>query len=61
MACPTLFCPVKVLARQVARIMAHGIAHTTPWLSLVSPGVHIVAANISSFIHQAANDTNLIT
>jgi hypothetical protein len=53
------FCPVKALARRVASIMALAVPQSTP-LSLVSPGVHVVAANVTALIHQAAQDTNLV-
>jgi hypothetical protein len=58
-ACPSWFCPVKSLAWRVASIMAHGIPQAT-LLSLVSPGVHVVATNVPTLIHQAALGTNLI-
>jgi hypothetical protein len=41
-------------------IMAQDVAQTTP-LSLVSPGVHVLAANITALVHQAILDTNLVT
>lgn len=57
--CPTWFWPVKSLARRVASILTHGMAPTTP-LSFVSPGVHVVAANVTALVHQAATDTNIV-
>jgi hypothetical protein len=60
MACPSWFCPVKSLAWHIASIIYHGVLQTTP-LSLVSPGVHVVATNVTApLIHQAALDTNLV-
>ena len=58
-ACPNWFCPVKSLARRITSIMAHGVEETTP-LSFISPGIHVVAANITRLVHQAAADTNLV-
>ncbi len=58
-ACPTWFCPVKALARRVASIMTFNVPQTTP-LSLVSPGVHVLASNVTFLIHKAAIDTNLV-
>jgi hypothetical protein len=58
-ACPSWFCPVKALARRVASIMAHGVLQATP-LSFVSPGLHVVASNVTTLIHLAARDTHLI-
>jgi hypothetical protein len=58
-ACPTWFCPVKALARRVANIMTFNVPQTTP-LSLVSPGVHVLASNVTFLIHKAAIDTNLV-
>jgi hypothetical protein len=58
-ACPGWFCPVKALARRVHNIIAHGVPTTTP-LSFVSPGLHVVASNITALVHQAALETNLV-
>jgi hypothetical protein len=58
-ACPTWFCPVKSLARRVAGIMAHDVAQSTP-LSFVSPGIHVLASNVTRLVLQAATDTNLV-
>jgi hypothetical protein len=58
-SCPTWFCPVKSLARRVASITAQGCPFSTP-LSFVSPGVHVVAKNITTLLHQAALATNLV-
>jgi hypothetical protein len=59
-ACPSWFCPVKALARRVHAISVQGCPPTTP-LSYVSPGVHVLAADITALIHDAARATNLIT
>jgi hypothetical protein len=58
-ACPSWFCPLKALARRIASIMAHGVLQATP-LSFVSPGIHVVASNVTSLIHLTARDTHLI-
>jgi len=58
-ACPTWFCPVKALARRVSGIMAFGVAPSTP-LSFVSPGIHVVAKNITDLVKHAVRATNLI-
>jgi hypothetical protein len=57
--CPSWFCPVKALARRVASIMAQGLALATP-LSQVSPGIHVIAPNVTALIHLAATDTHLV-
>jgi hypothetical protein len=58
-SCLSWFRPVKALARRVASIMSQTQALSTP-LSFVSPGCHVVAANVTSLVHQAATDTNLV-
>jgi hypothetical protein len=58
-SCPTWFCLVKAMARRVTSIMAHEVVQTTP-LSFVSPGIHVVASNITRLVHQAAVDTHLV-
>jgi hypothetical protein len=59
-ACPCWFCPVKALSQRVSAIVSRGCPVTTP-LSLVSPGVHLTAAHITTLIQQAAANTNLAT
>jgi hypothetical protein len=58
-ACPSWFCPAKALARRVASICSQACPASTP-LSFVQPGSHVVAANITALVHQAASDTNLV-
>jgi hypothetical protein len=58
-ACPGWFCPVKALARRVHSINAHGCPATTP-LSFVQPGLHVQPTNVTSLVHQATRDTNLV-
>jgi hypothetical protein len=58
-ACPGWFCPVKALSRLVSSIVSQGCPVTMP-LSLVSPGVHVTAAHITTLIRQAATDTKLV-
>jgi hypothetical protein len=59
--CPTWCCPIKVLAKHVASILAQGCDPTTNPLSFVSPGIHVTASNITALVHQAALDTHLVT
>jgi hypothetical protein len=59
-ACPGWFCPVKALSRRVHAIVAQGCPNTTP-LRFVSPGLHVVAGNITTLVHRAALKTNLGT
>jgi hypothetical protein len=59
-ACPSWFCPVKALACWIARILTQEFNAATP-LSQVSPGIHVIAANVTALVHQAATDTNLVT
>jgi hypothetical protein len=58
-ACPSWFCPVKALARRVQAIVSQGCPDTAP-LSYVSPGVHVLAADITALVHEAARATNLV-
>jgi hypothetical protein len=58
-ACPGWFCPVKALAQCVHSINAHGCPATTP-LSFVQPGLHVQPTNVTSLVHQATRDTNLV-
>jgi hypothetical protein len=58
-ACPTWFGPVKALARRVSAIVAQGCPESTP-LSYVRPGSQVTAKMITSLIHRAAIETNLI-
>jgi hypothetical protein len=58
-ACRSWFCPVKALARRVSSIMVVGMPQSTP-LSYVSPGVHVVAKNITDLVKYAARATNLV-
>jgi hypothetical protein len=58
-ACPGWFCPVKALARRVHGILSQGLPDTTP-LSFVHTGLHVVAHHITSLVHQAALETNLV-
>jgi hypothetical protein len=58
-ACAGWFCPVKAGARRIHSIISQGRPETTP-LSFVHAGLHVVASNITSLVHQAALDTNLV-
>jgi hypothetical protein len=58
-ACGSWFCPVQALARRVSHILLQGCPVSTP-LSFVSPGVHVVASNVTSLIQHAAIETNLV-
>jgi hypothetical protein len=57
--CDADFCLVPALARRVSDILAQGCPPSTP-LSFVSPGIHVVAANITTLVHHAATATNLV-
>jgi hypothetical protein len=58
-SCPGWFCPVKALARRVSSISRQNCPASTP-LSFVQPGCHVTAANITTLVHQAVMDTNLV-
>jgi hypothetical protein len=58
-ACGSWFCPVQALARRVSQILLQGCPASTP-LSFVSPGVRVVASNVTNLIQHAAIETNLV-
>ena len=51
--------PCQALARRVSQILLQGCPASTP-LSFISPGVHVVASNVTNLIQHAAIETNLV-
>jgi hypothetical protein len=58
-ACGSWFCPVQAWARQVSQILLPGCPSSTQ-LSFISPGVHVIAPNVTNLVQHAAIETNLV-